>query len=82
MCCTPIRIPPLLALIAGHEEIMVDWAFERDADGQWRWMHVDQRGVTRSRRRFGDLWDCVEDAKKHGLEERGLNESPPPALLH
>ena len=30
---------------------MVDWAFERDADGLWRWMHVDARGVTRARRR-------------------------------
>ena len=62
---------------------MVDWAFERDADGLWRWMHVDARGVTRARRRFSDLWQCVEDAKKHGLTERGGSEdSQPPALLH
>ena len=62
---------------------MVDWAFERDADGLWRWMHVDARGVTRARRRFSDLWTCVEDAKKHGLNERSdREESPAPALLH
>ena len=62
---------------------MVDWAFERDADGLWRWMHVDGHGVTRGRRRFSDLWQCVEDAKKHGLTERGRSEdSQPPALLH
>lgn len=61
---------------------MVDWAFERDSDGLWRWMHVDNRGVTRSRRRYRDLWDCVEDAKKHGLEARAGEALPPPALLH
>lgn len=62
---------------------MVDWAFERDADGLWRWMHVDARGVTRARRRFSDLWTCVEDAKKHGLTERSQEQgSEAPALLH
>jgi hypothetical protein len=61
---------------------MVDWAFERDDDGLWRWMHVDTGGVTRGRRRFSDLWECVEDAKKHGLAERGDNEESRPALLH
>ena len=62
---------------------MVDWAFERDDDGLWRWMHVDTRGVTRARRRFSDLWTCVEDAKKHGLSERSpAEDSPSPALLH
>jgi hypothetical protein len=61
---------------------MVDWAFERDADGLWRWMHVENRGVTRSRRRFTDLWNCVEDAKKHGLEERASEIANAPALLH
>ena len=62
---------------------MVDWAFERDADGLWRWMHVDARGVTRARRRFSDLWTCVEDAKKHGLTERGREPGDEaPALLH
>jgi len=61
---------------------MVDWALERDGDGLWRWMHVDNRGITRSRRGFTDLWACVEDAKKHGLERRGEQEKGPPALLH
>jgi hypothetical protein len=62
---------------------MVDWALERDADGLWRWMHVDARGVTRARRRFSDLWACVEDAKKHGLADRGRSEeAEAPALLH
>jgi hypothetical protein len=61
---------------------MVDWAFERDSDGLWRWMHVDNRVVTRSRRRYGDLWDCVQDAKKHGLEARAAETDRPPALLH
>lgn len=61
---------------------MVDWTFERDADGQWRWMHVEKSGVTRSRRRFSDLWDCVEDARRHGLEERAFRVARPPALLH
>ena len=60
---------------------MVDWAFEHDVDGMWRWTHADSRGVTRSRRRFSELWDCVEDAKKHGLDERRQPEAPP-ALLH
>jgi hypothetical protein len=61
---------------------MVDWAFERDDDGLWRWMHVDARGVTRARRRFSDLWTCVEDARKHGLTERTTTEESSPALLH
>ena len=61
---------------------MVDWAFERDDDGLWRWMHVGNRGVMRSRRRFSELWDCVEDAKKHGLEGHRGEAARPPALLH
>ena len=61
---------------------MIDWAFERDDEGLWRWMHAEKRGVTRSRRRFSDLWDCVEDAKKHGLEPRAAHDASPPALLH
>ncbi|HEX2829303.1 MAG TPA: hypothetical protein VHP37_23335 [Burkholderiales bacterium] len=61
---------------------MVDWAIERDADGLWRWMHVDAHGVTRAQRRFRDLWACVEDAKKHGLTERDPSEESQPALLH
>ena len=62
---------------------MVEWAFERDSDGLWRWMHVDARGVTRARRRFSDLWTCVEDARKHVLTERGQqHEGEAPALLH
>lgn len=61
---------------------MFDWAFERDAEGMWRWTHADNGGVRRSRRRFSELWDCVEDAKKNGLAERGGGEEPPPALLH
>jgi hypothetical protein len=61
---------------------MVEWALERDGDGLWRWMHVDGRGVTRSRRGFTDLWACVEDAKKHGLERRSDASLEPPALLH
>jgi hypothetical protein len=29
------------------------------------------------------LWTCVEDAKKHGLADRGREqEAQPPALLH
>jgi hypothetical protein len=63
-------------------ETMVDWAFERDAEGLWRWMHMENRGVTRSRRRFSDLWGCVEDAKKHGLSERNDEVEHRPALLH
>lgn len=61
---------------------MFDWAFERDAEGMWRWTHAETRGVTRSRRRFNELWDCVEDAKKHGLNDRAEGATPPPALLH
>ena len=61
---------------------MYDWAFERDAEGMWHWTHADPRGVRRSRRRFSELWDCVEDAKKHGLRERGERKTPEPALLH
>jgi hypothetical protein len=61
---------------------MVDWTLERDDDGLWRWMHLENKSVTRSRRRFSHLWECVEDARKHGLEERGQTESPAPALLH
>ena len=61
---------------------MVDWAFERDDDGLWRWMHLENRSVIRSRKRFGDLWDCVEDARKHGLDSRGDKATRPPALLH
>ncbi|HEY0337185.1 MAG TPA: hypothetical protein VGC70_07555 [Burkholderiales bacterium] len=60
---------------------MVDWTFERD-EGLWRWLHVENRGVTRSRRRFSDLWACVEDAKKHGLTERNDEVEHRPALLH
>jgi hypothetical protein len=60
---------------------MVDWALEHDDDGLWRWTHADNRGVTRSRRRFADVWECVEDARKHGLEERNRQDSPSPALL-
>jgi hypothetical protein len=63
-------------------ETMVDWAFERDAEGRWRWMHAENRGVIRSRRRFSDLWTCVEDAKKHGLNERNGEVEHRPALLH
>jgi len=61
---------------------MVDWAFERDTEGMWRWMHVDTRGMTRSRKRYVELWDCVEDAKKHGLEGRTAQAGRTPALLH
>ena len=46
-------------------------------------VHVDARGVTHARRRFSDLWTCVEDAKKHGLSERPREQqADPPALLH
>ena len=61
---------------------MVDWTLERDDDGLWRWMHVEANGVMRSRRRFPDLWACVEDARKHGLEARGRQDTEAPALLH
>ena len=61
---------------------MYDWAFERDAEGMWRWTHAETSGVSRSRRRFPELWDCVEDAKKHGLSERAGAEAEQPALLH
>ena len=61
---------------------MVDWTLERDDDGLWRWMHVESQGVMRSRRRFYDLWECVEDARKHGLEGRSRHEAPAAALLH
>jgi hypothetical protein len=68
---------------ARRGERAVDWSFERDGDGLWRWMHVAKSGVIRSRRRFGDLWACVEDAKKHGFEERPSGgKEPAPALLH
>lgn len=68
---------------ARREERTVDWSFERDGDGLWRWTHLARSGVSRSRRRFGDLWACVEDAKKNGFEERcGTSKDAAPALLH
>ena len=47
---------------------MVDWAFERDADGLWRWMHVDARGVTRARRRVTVVGSA--DVLRAGIAER------------